>query len=163
MPPETPDIRIWLIYGVDVFNQPYDTEADWSAAYRIAERLAGAGLGITVHVAEVAPVNVASVLRMPGITRLGHATHAGYHPLGVSMRLRTPWVFPPMTCWALPGMPCARLSFRRSSAQHCWRKSIRGRMRIAHSKALQGETLSSSEEAGTKRRGLLRGAQARGG
>jgi len=27
-----------------------------------------------------APVNVASVLRMPGITHLGHATHAGYHP-----------------------------------------------------------------------------------
>jgi hypothetical protein len=32
-----------LIYGVDVLNQPCDTEADWSAAYRIAERLAGAG------------------------------------------------------------------------------------------------------------------------
>ena len=52
-----------LIYDVDVFNQPYETEADWSAAYRIAEQLAEAGLGITVHVAEVAPVNVASVLR----------------------------------------------------------------------------------------------------
>jgi len=113
VPPETPDIRIWLIYCVDVLNQPYDTEADWSAAYRIAERLAEAGLSITVHVAEVAPVNVASVLRMPGITRLGHATHAGYHPQGVSMRLRTPWVFPPMTCWALPGMPFARHSLHR--------------------------------------------------
>lgn len=69
-----------LIYGVDIFNQPYETEADWSAAYRTAERLAAVGLGITVHVAEVAPVNVASVLQMPGLTRLGHATHAGYHP-----------------------------------------------------------------------------------
>src|SRR5262249_45135406 len=78
-----------LIYGVDVFNQPYETEADWSAAYRIAERLAGAGLGITVHVAEVAPVNVASVLRMPGITRLGHATHAGYHPHLLDMVARS--------------------------------------------------------------------------
>jgi len=78
-----------LIHGVDVFNQPYDTEADWSAAYRVAERLAGVGLGITVHVAEVAPVNVASVLRMPGITRLGHATHAGYHPHLLDMVARS--------------------------------------------------------------------------
>jgi len=71
------------------FNQPYETEADWSAAYRVAERLAGAGLDITVHVAEVAPVNVASVLRMPGITRLGHATHAGYHPHLLDMVARS--------------------------------------------------------------------------
>jgi len=26
------------------------------------------------------PVNVAAVLRMLGLTRLGHATHTGYHP-----------------------------------------------------------------------------------
>src|SRR5262249_33626683 len=54
-------------------------------------------------------------------------------PLVVNMRLRMPWVFPPMTCWALPGMPCTRHSLRRRSAQHCWRKSIRGRRRSAHS------------------------------
>ena len=69
-----------LIYGADLFNQPYDQEADWIQAYRIAERLANAGLGITVHVAETAPVNIESALKMPGLTRLGHATHAGYHP-----------------------------------------------------------------------------------
>ena len=46
-------------------------------------------LGITVHVAEVAPVNVAAVLRMPGITRLGHATHAGYHPHLLDMVARS--------------------------------------------------------------------------
>src|SRR5262245_41843234 len=40
-------------------------------------------------------------------------------PLVVSMQLRTPWVFPPMTCWALPGMPFARHSLRRSSARNC--------------------------------------------
>jgi adenosine deaminase len=69
-----------LIFGADLFNQPYDIEADWTKAYKIADRLANAGLGMTAHVAETAPVNVESVLKMPGITRLGHATHVGYHP-----------------------------------------------------------------------------------
>lgn len=69
-----------LIFGADVFNQPYDVEADWTYAYHVAERLANAGLGITVHVAETAPVNIQSVLKTPGLTRLGHATHIGYHP-----------------------------------------------------------------------------------
>ena len=88
-----------LTYGVDVFNHSYDTEADWSAAYRTAERLAGAGLGITVHVAEVAPVNVASVLQMPGIKRLGHATHAGYHPSLLDMVARSGVTIEcPLTC-----------------------------------------------------------------
>lgn len=72
--------REGLIYGVDVFNAPYTEEADWTNAYRVGERLAAAGLGITVHVAEFAPVNIPAVLQMPGLTRLGHATHAGYHP-----------------------------------------------------------------------------------
>lgn len=69
-----------LIFGADVFNQPYDVEADWTYAYQVAERLANAGLGITVHVAETAPVNIESALKTPGLTRLGHATHAGYYP-----------------------------------------------------------------------------------
>lgn len=68
-----------LIYGVDVFNAPYAEEADWTRAYRVGDRLAAAGLGLTVHVAELAPVNIPAVLQMPGLTRLGHATHAGYH------------------------------------------------------------------------------------
>jgi len=72
--------EVGLIFGADLFNQPYDSEADWTKAYQMAERLANAGLGMTVHVAETAPVNIKSVLNMPGITRLGHATHAGYHP-----------------------------------------------------------------------------------
>lgn len=72
--------RDGLTHGADVFNRPYATEADWTEAYAVAERLAGAGLGITVHVAEVSPANVAAALKMPGLTRLGHATHAGYHP-----------------------------------------------------------------------------------
>ena len=69
-----------LIFGADLFNQPYDTEADWTQAYHIADRLASAGLGITVHVAEISPVNIPAVLKVPGLRRLGHATQAGYHP-----------------------------------------------------------------------------------
>jgi adenosine deaminase len=69
-----------LIYGVDLLNDPYAVEGDWTNAYRIAEQLAAAGLDITVHVAEVAPVNLASALKVPNLKRLGHATHAGYHP-----------------------------------------------------------------------------------
>ncbi len=69
-----------LIFGADLFNQPYETEADWTGAYRIADRLASAGLGITAHVAENSPVNIPAALKLPGLKRLGHATQAGYHP-----------------------------------------------------------------------------------
>lgn len=72
--------KVGLLHGADVFNMPYAEEADWTEAYRIADTLASAGLGITVHVAEVSPTNIESVLKMPGLTRIGHATHAGYHP-----------------------------------------------------------------------------------
>jgi adenosine deaminase len=72
--------RAGLIYGVDFLSRPYGEEADWSALYRVADKLVNTGLSITVHVAEVAPVNIEPVLRVPGLTRLGHATHAGYHP-----------------------------------------------------------------------------------
>lgn len=72
--------RNGLIHGADVFNQPYATEADWSGAYAVAAKLVEAGLGVTVHVAEVSPANLAAALKTPGLTRLGHATHAGYHP-----------------------------------------------------------------------------------
>lgn len=69
-----------LIFGADLFNQPYETEADWTGAYQIADRLASAGLGITAHVAEMTPVNIPAALKVPGLRRLGHATQAGYHP-----------------------------------------------------------------------------------
>lgn len=72
--------REGLLFGADIFNDPYGQEADWTRAYQIGERLANAGLGITIHVAETAPVNIESALKMPGLTRIGHATHAGYHP-----------------------------------------------------------------------------------
>lgn len=66
------------LYGVDFLYSPYETEAEWTTMYRIAERLAAAGLGITVHAGEVSTANLAAALRMPGLTRIGHATHAVY-------------------------------------------------------------------------------------
>jgi adenosine deaminase len=62
--------------GVDLLYTPYDTEADWSTVYRVAERLADAGLGITAHVGEFSTANITAALRTPGLTRLGHAVYA---------------------------------------------------------------------------------------
>jgi adenosine deaminase len=66
--------------GIDFLYQPYETEADWTAAYRIAERVAAAGLGITAHAGEISTANIAAALHMPGLTRIGHATHAAQDP-----------------------------------------------------------------------------------
>lgn len=68
------------LYGVDFLYSPYETEAAWTTTYRIAERLAAAGLGITVHAGEVSTANLAAALHVPGLNRLGHATHAVYDP-----------------------------------------------------------------------------------
>jgi adenosine deaminase len=66
--------------GIDLLYQPYETEAAWTAAYRIAERVAEAGLGVTAHAGEVSTANIAAALRVPGLTRIGHATHAAADP-----------------------------------------------------------------------------------
>ena len=55
---------------------PYDSEADWTETYGWAERAAGVGLGITVHVGEFSTANITSALRFPGIKRIGHGVHA---------------------------------------------------------------------------------------
>jgi adenosine deaminase len=62
--------------GVDLLYKPYADEADWPPIHRIAEHLADAGLGITVHAGELSSANIAAALRTPGITRIGHAVHA---------------------------------------------------------------------------------------
>jgi adenosine deaminase len=62
--------------GVDFLYQPYETEADWTSAHHIAERAAAAGLGITAHAGELSTANIAAALRLPGLSRLGHATYA---------------------------------------------------------------------------------------
>jgi adenosine deaminase len=66
--------------GVDFLSSPYDTEADWTAIYRWAERAAAVGLGITVHAGEFSTANLAAALRVPGVTRLGHAVYAARDP-----------------------------------------------------------------------------------
>ena len=62
--------------GIDLLYEPYDTEAEWETAYRVAERAAEAGLGVTAHAGEVSAANVAAALRVPGLTRIGHAVYA---------------------------------------------------------------------------------------
>jgi adenosine deaminase len=66
--------------GIDFIPNPYDSEADWTEAYRWAEIAAEAGLSITAHVGEFSSANVAASLRMPGLTRIGHGVHAAYDP-----------------------------------------------------------------------------------
>jgi adenosine deaminase len=65
--------------GVDFSTRPYDAEAApslWKAVYRLAERAASVGLGITVHVGEFSSANLGAALRVPGLKRLGHAVYA---------------------------------------------------------------------------------------
>lgn len=66
--------------GVDFLYTPYDTEADWKPMYRLAERFAEAGLGITAHAGELSTANIAAAARMPGLTRIGHGIHAAVDP-----------------------------------------------------------------------------------
>jgi adenosine deaminase len=66
--------------GIDFLYAPYDTEADWAPMYRLAERFAEAGLGITAHAGEVSTANIAAAVRMPGLTRIGHGIHAAADP-----------------------------------------------------------------------------------
>ncbi|MDA1358928.1 hypothetical protein O1R50_04800 [Glycomyces luteolus] len=66
--------------GIDFLYAPYDTEADWAPMYRLAERFAGVGLGITAHAGEVSTANIAAAARMPGLTRIGHGVHAAADP-----------------------------------------------------------------------------------
>lgn len=62
--------------GVDLLYLPYESEADWSSAYRLVDRVAMAGLGVTAHCGEFSSSNIAAALLMPGLSRLGHAVHA---------------------------------------------------------------------------------------
>ncbi len=62
--------------GIDFVPDPLASEADWTVAYRWAERAIEAGLGITAHAGEFSTANLAAALRVPGITRIGHGVYA---------------------------------------------------------------------------------------
>jgi adenosine deaminase len=62
--------------GIDFLYEPYDREISWEVTYRIGERAADAGLGVTAHAGEFSTANIASAARIPGLTRLGHAVYA---------------------------------------------------------------------------------------
>lgn len=64
------------ISGIDLLSEPYDGEAEWGAANAFAASVANAGLGVTVHAGEFSTANIAAALRVPGVTRIGHATQA---------------------------------------------------------------------------------------
>ncbi len=69
--------------GVNLSTEPYDREAPatlWQTAHRWAERVAAAGLGLSVHAGEFSTANLAAALRLPGLTRVGHATYAPHDP-----------------------------------------------------------------------------------
>lgn len=66
--------------GIDVLYHPYDAEAEWDMMYRAAARAADVGLGVTAHAGEFSSANIAAALRMPGITRIGHAIYAASDP-----------------------------------------------------------------------------------
>lgn len=66
--------------GIDLLYTPYDSEAEWSEVYRAAARAADAGLGVTAHAGEFSSANIAAALRVPGLTRLGHAVYGASDP-----------------------------------------------------------------------------------
>jgi adenosine deaminase len=64
------------IVGVDIIPTPYTDEADWKYLNKWCERLASAGLGITIHAGEFSAANLRSATEAPGVSRIGHAVHA---------------------------------------------------------------------------------------
>lgn len=62
--------------GIDIIPSPYEFETDWTAAFEWAECADDAGLGISVHAGEFSEANLAAALRLPGVSRIGHAVHA---------------------------------------------------------------------------------------
>lgn len=63
------------VSGVDFLYVPYDAAADLTGVQALADRAASAGLGVTAHGGEFSAHNIRAILKLPGISRIGHATH----------------------------------------------------------------------------------------
>jgi hypothetical protein len=66
--------------GIHILPAPYHAEMNWAPVYAWAERAAAAGLGLAAHAGEFSNANIAAALRVPGLTRLGHAVYAARDP-----------------------------------------------------------------------------------
>src|SRR5262249_47844397 len=66
--------------GIELLSQPYDAEAEWEPMYRAAERAGDAGLAVTAHAGEFSTANIAAALRVPHLSRIGHAVYAARDP-----------------------------------------------------------------------------------
>jgi len=75
--------------GIDVIPVPYDAEADWATINPLIEPLAAAGLGVTVHAGEFSTANLAAALRVPGVSRIGHAVYAARDPYLLELLARS--------------------------------------------------------------------------
>lgn len=64
-----------VVSGLDFLYEPYDAQADLSVARVLADRAVSAGLGVTAHGGEFSKHNIAALLTLPGITRIGHAAY----------------------------------------------------------------------------------------
>ena len=66
--------------GLNILPAPYDQPADWSVVHGWAERAREAGLGIAAHAGEFGALHLAEALKVPGLTRIGHAVAAAADP-----------------------------------------------------------------------------------
>ncbi len=65
--------------GIDFIPILYELEAgrtQWEAIHSWADRASDAGLGITVHAGEFSSADLLDALRVPSVTRIGHAVHS---------------------------------------------------------------------------------------
>lgn len=69
--------------GIDFLSSPRasgSNGARWREIYSWAELAADVGLGVTIHAGEFSSGDISSALRVPGVTRIGHAVHAVASP-----------------------------------------------------------------------------------
>lgn len=68
------------LVGVEIVYVPYAEEADWNRGASFVKDAAAAGLGVTIPAGAFSKANIASVVDMPEVSRVGHAVHASEDP-----------------------------------------------------------------------------------